>query len=233
MKNPEVHPNAWKPVNDDLVEGETPSLPGSRVAPATPFHRTKLPHFEAGEVPQHICFRLADSLPRTLLKGWEEELRRLPESERDTEKRRRIESTLDKGLGACWLRHPAIARTVTEALQYFDGARYRLHAWVIMPNHVHVLVTLMRDITLSGVLHSWKSYSVRHANAILGRQGRFWQPDYFDRFVRDARHYRATVYYIHQNPVKAGLCRVASDWQWSSARGERERFLGQGVSEPC
>ncbi len=226
MKNLEVHPDTSEPVHNDLGEGGTPSLPGYGVAPASRFHRTRLPHFEAGEVPQHVCFRLADSLPRVLLQRWEEALRVLPKSERDEEKRRRIESTLDKGLGACWLRHPEIARAVAQALHYFDGSRYRLHVWVVMPNHVHVLVTLMGNATLSSVLHSWKSYTVRRANEILSREGRFWQPDYFDRFVRDERHYRATVYYIHQNPVKAGLCKAASDWRWSSARAVRGRSWG-------
>ena len=192
------------------------------VAPATRFHRTYLPHFEAGEVPQHICFRLADSLPSHLLRRWDEDLRHLPESKRLAAKRRRVEEALDKGLGACWLRRPEIASLVAEALMHFAGVRYRLHAWVVMPNHVHVLVTLLDDISLSSVLHSWKSYTVRGANALLRRRGPFWQPDYFDRFVRDERHYRATVHYIHHNPVKAELCRRASDWRWGSAYGNSE-----------
>ncbi len=211
MNNPEVRPTPWERGRPALEKTPT------GVAPLTPYHRTYLPHFEAGEVPQHICFRLADSLPLSLLMRWKEELRSQPKSRRDTEKRRRIDETLDKGLGACWLRRPEIASVVADALKHFAGARYRLHAWVIMPNHVHVLVTLLGDITLSGVLHSWKSYTVRRTNALLGRCGPFWQPDYFDRFVRDERHYRATVYYIHQNPVKAGLCQEAADWEWSSA----------------
>ena len=190
------------------------------VAPATQFHRTYLPHFEAGEVPQHICFRLTDSIPRHLLKQWEEELRSLPKAKRDLRKRRRNDETLDKGFGACWLRRPEIARLVVETLNHFAGTRYRLHAWVIMPNHVHVLATPLGDISLSGVVHSWKSYTAGRANALLRRQGPFWRPDYFDRFVRNEKHYLLTVEYIHQNPVKAGLCRRAGDWKWSSAPGK-------------
>ena len=186
------------------------------VRPSTPYHRTHLPHFEAGPVPQHICFRLADSLPQPLLEQWEDELRRLPEAEQQDERRQRIETALDQGHGECWLNRPEVAALVRDALQHFDGDRYDLHSWVIMPNHVHVLVTLRGDNTLSGVVHSWKSYTAQQANQLLGRDGAFWNVDYFDRFMRDEKHFAATLDYIHWNPVKAGLCAEPDDWQWTS-----------------
>ena len=218
---------ASRPRQDDRGnrdEGKMPSVPetepsdasGSGVSPSTPFHRTHLPHFEAGAVPQHICFRLADSLPQNLLLQWEEELQRLAENDRETERRRRIEAALGRGYGACWLRRPAVAALVRDALLHFDGTRYRLHEWVIMPNHVHVLVTPLHGISLSSVVHSWKSYTAKQANKVLKRRGGFWQKDYFDRFMRDEEHYQATVEYIHRNPVMAGLCESEEDWEWSS-----------------
>ena len=161
----------------------------SGVAPSSQYHRTGLPHFEAGEVPQHICFRLADSLPQSLLREWEEELQRLPETEQQNERRQRIEAALDQGHGACWLQRPEIATLVRGALCHFNGDRYRLHGWVIMPNHVHVLVTPLGDHSLSGVVHSWKSYTATQANKLLGRSGPFWHADYFDRFMRDEDHF--------------------------------------------
>ncbi len=188
------------------------------VAPSSPYHRTHLPHVEAGAVPQHICFRLADSLPQSLLQQWDDELRRLPETQQRNERRRRIEAALDQGHGACWLNHPEIAALVRDALRYFDGDRYHLHGWVIMPNHVHVLVTLRDDYSLSGVVHSWKSYTAQRANKIRGRNGAFWYVDYFDRFMRDEKHFATTLDYIHWNPVKAGLCAEPGDWRWSSYR---------------
>ena len=186
------------------------------VAPSSPYHRTRLPHFEAGEVPQHICFRLADSLPRALLRQWDDERRRLPDTRQESQRRERIEAALDQGHGACWLSRPEIAALVRDALRYFDGDRYHLHGWVIMPNHVHVLVTLRGDGSLSGVAHSWKSHTAHQANKILGRKGTFWHVDYFDRFMRDEKHFSTTLDYIHWNPVKAGLCAEPGDWQWSS-----------------
>ena len=188
----------------------------SGVVPSSQYHRTGLPHFEAGEVPQHICFRLADSLPQSLLREWEEELQRLPETEQQNERRQRIEAALDQGHGACWLQRPEIATLVRGALCHFNGDRYRLHGWVIMPNHVHVLVTPLGDHSLSGVVHSWKSYTATQANKLLGRSGPFWHADYFDRFMRDEGHFVTTLEYIHGNPVKAGLCADPSAWEWTS-----------------
>ena len=210
-------PSIRTPVDHLLTEGKIPSIPRLQhpgVAPSSRYHRTHLPHFEAGEVPQHVCFRLGDSLPQHLLQQWERELKGLPEAEHH--KRRRIEEALDQGHGACWLRRPEIAALVRDSLQYFDGVLYNLHAWVVMPNHVHVLVIPLDDHSLSGIAHSWKSYTAKQANKMLERNGKFWHEDYFDRFVRDDDHFEAIVNYIHLNPVKAGLCTNPEDWEWSS-----------------
>jgi putative DNA methylase len=93
-----------------------------------------------------------------------------------------------------------------------------LDAWVVMPNHIHVLIELMAEPTLDEILHSWKSYTSHEANKILRRHGSFWQDDYWDRFIRNQTHYDNAIGYIHQNPVKAGLCKCAEDWPRSSAR---------------
>ena len=198
----------------DALGPDSPATSGVR--PSTPYHRTRLPHFEAGPLPQHICFRLADSLPQSLLQQWDDELRRLPETERQGERRRRIEAALHQGHGACALSRPEAAALARDALRHFDGDRYHLHGWVVMPNHVHVLATLRGDNTLSGVVHAWKSYTAHQQNQIGGRSGTFWSADYFDRFMRDEAHFAATLDYIHWNPVKAGLCAEPGDWQWSS-----------------
>ena len=217
------------------VSADVGTVRSSGVAPSSQYHRTGLPHFEAGEVPQHICFRLADSLPQSLLGEWEEELQRLPETEQQNERRQRIEAALDQGHGACWLQRPEIATLVRGALCHFNGDRYRLHGWVIMPNHVHVLVTPLGDHSLSGVVHSWKSYTAKQANKLLGRSGPFWHADYFDRFMRDEGHFVTTLEYIHGNPVKAGLCRDPSAWEWTSYHswdspggGEQLAVVGEG-----
>jgi putative transposase len=132
--------------------------------------RGYLPHFDSPETVQFITFRLADSLPATIV----------------------------------------------EALKHFDGERYRLLAWCIMPNHVHVVIDIL-DHSLSAIVRSWKSFSARQANVVLGRSGAFWHADYFDRYMRDEEHLTATMDYVEQNPVKAGLVGEARDWRWSSA----------------
>ncbi len=180
--------------------------------------RGYLPHVEAGSVPQHIVFRLYDSLPRGLLAQWSEELTRIADvDERSAERVRRVEVALDAGSGCCFLRRPEIARIAATALLRFDGQRYQLHAWCIMPNHVHALVTPAPSVTLSALLHTWKSFSAKQANRVLGRSGAFWMQEYFDRYIRDERHFVRVVEYIHNNPVAAGLCASPADWPYSSA----------------
>ena len=117
-----------------------------------------------------------------------------------------------------WMKDPRVARLVQDALLYFDGERYELPAWVVMPNHVHALLIPLQGRTLTGILHSWKSFTSNKANKLLGREGDFWQPDYFDRFIRHARHYEDAIEYIESNPVKAGLGVNNEDWEFSSAR---------------
>jgi REP element-mobilizing transposase RayT len=128
---------------------------------------------------------------------------------------------LDAGYGSCSLREEHIAQLVEEALLHFDGQRYRLLAWVIMPNHVHVLTEVLPGHPLAEIVHSWKSFTAKEANTILGRSGAFWQPEYFDRFIRDEQHLANAIRYIHDNPVKARLVGRAEEWPYSSASKTR------------
>jgi putative transposase len=93
-----------------------------------------------------------------------------------------------------------------------------LLAWCLMPNHVHVVIEILGNYSLSAIMRSWKSFTARRANVQLGRSGPFWHADYFDRFIRDDEHLARTIEYVEQNPVKAGLAGIAIDWLWSSAR---------------
>jgi REP element-mobilizing transposase RayT len=184
--------------------------------------RGYLPHFDAGEVFQSITFRLADSMPQSLLESWRADLVR--ESVEFGDKLRlRIEAYLDSGYGACYLLNPQIANIVQNALLYLDGNRYRLSAWVVMPNHVHFLAAPRDGQSLSKIMHSIKSYTSQEANKILLRKGRFWFEDYFDRYIRNARHFENAISYVESNPVRAGLCRRAVDWPFGSARHRAER----------
>jgi REP element-mobilizing transposase RayT len=180
--------------------------------------RGYLPHFDGGEIWQTVTFRLADSFPSERLQAWQWDLRLLPKEQADAELRRRIEEYLDRGHGDCHLRRPEVAAMVQEALLFFDAQRYRLDAWVVMPNHVHVLFLPFAPWGMSSILHSWKSYSAKQANRLLGRSGDFWHEDYRDRFIRDEEHFQAERWYIENNPVKAGLCARSEDWPYGSAR---------------
>jgi REP element-mobilizing transposase RayT len=178
--------------------------------------RGYLPHFDAGEVFQSLTFRLHDSMPQHLVERWKLELAHDPEEFNDG-LQYRIEAYLDRGAGECHLRDPRVANVVQSGLLHFDGERYRLSAWVVMPNHVHLLAAPLPNYSLSGIIHSIKSYTSQEANKLLARRGRFWFEDYFDRYVRNAQHFDNAVSYIESNPVRAGLCKAPWEWPWSSA----------------
>lgn len=179
------------------------------------YGRGYLPHFDGGEVTQFITFRLADSLPQNVLEKWKIEVEQRIITE--IEYHRMIDKYLDKSIGNCYLNNERIAKLIQETLLFFDGKKYKLIAWVLMPNHVHLLLIPKSDFTLAEIMHSIKSYTAHEANKLLERKGSFWSKEYFDRFMRDYEHFEKTIAYIENNPVKAGLCEKASDWRFGSA----------------
>jgi REP element-mobilizing transposase RayT len=205
----------------------------SVVRPAGWHSRGYLPHYDGGEIPQFITFRLGDSLPHTVLDKWRMEFEKETGFDIEAALRRRIEAYLDQGYGKCYLKDERVARMVQDSLLFHDGERYRLSAWVVMPNHVHFLATPCVGVELSDIQHSLKSYTAHEANKILGRTGQFWQVEAFDRFIRDHDHYTKTIAYIENNPVKAHLCEKPSSWQFSSAwfRAQKESENGPVVKE--
>ena len=100
----------------------------------------------------------------------------------------------------------------------FDGQRYRLLAWCVMPNHVHVVIEQIAGFTLGGIIKSWKMASTRAINASTAASGAVWASDYFDRYMRNEEQLERTIAYVENNPVSAGLCAAPADWTWSSAR---------------
>ena len=174
--------------------------------------RGYLPHFDAPGTQQFLTWRLADSLPATRRGEWEQLLR----LEDDRQKQIQLEAYLDKGHGACVLRQRDVAEVVERTFLFDDGRRCRLLAWVIMPNHVHLLVE-MGQTPLSKLIQSWKTLTSKRANALLDRSGTLWQEDYRDRYIRDEAHFRKTVRYIENNPIKAGLVKCPEEWRCSSA----------------
>ena len=202
--------------------------------------RGYLPHVKREGARYFVTFRLADSLPKdVLLKIQAERAESLtrfyaqqsaanqlgtaapnPSTPQDIEREyfRKVERYLERACGECWLRRPDIAGIVAGALRFFDSQRYQLHAWVVMPNHVHVVFWPMPNHTLSAIAQSWKRHTAREANKILGRTGQtFWQPEPFDHWIRSDEEHARCCRYVLNNPVKARLCAAPEDWQWSSA----------------
>ncbi|MBX7061815.1 MAG: transposase [Pyrinomonadaceae bacterium] len=177
--------------------------------------RGYLPHFDQDGFTQFVTFRLADSVPQLVLDRWHTELKSGEIS--DAGVRRRIEYYLDQNYGESWLRAPAIANILQETLLKWDGERYRLISWVIMPNHGHILLSPFEGHRVSDIMHSIKSFTAHFANDLLKRKGRFWAKEYFDRYIRDQRHFANTLAYIENNPVKAKLCKLPCEWPYSSA----------------
>ncbi len=116
----------------------------------------------------------------------------------------RWERWLDEGHGACLLRRPEIAAVVEAALRHGDAIKYRLGELVIMPDHVHVLVTPLAPNVLSRIVQTWKSFTAHEINRLTGRTGTFWQKESFDHIVRDADQHERIVQYIRDNPKKSG-----------------------------
>jgi putative DNA methylase len=171
------------------------------------------PHLNTPGLVQSVTTHLGDSMPRATL------LRLMAETEHDdVARRRRLDDLLDAGHGACWLRRADIGALVENALLAGDGEHYRLLAWVVMPNHLHVVIETLSGIALADVVRSWKGPTARAANLLLGRSGVFWERDYYDRYIRDDGHLAAVVRYVERNPVKAGLVARAEDWPFGSAR---------------
>lgn len=164
--------------------------------------RHRLPHWETEAGTYFVTFRLADAVPPAL--AWK--IKQQATAHKVTD------SILDQCYGRCWLRDERIAKMVDDSIRHFDDDRYLLHAWTLMPNHVHVTFRALPGFTRDAVTHSWKSYTAPEANKILSRRGAFWQREGYDILIHDQNDLDRTIDYIVRNPVKAGL----RDWAWTT-----------------
>ena len=173
-----------------------------------------LPHWRQDGATYFVTFRTADSLPQEKLQQWlderEEWLRKNPEPHSTAQRREywerfpaRFQYWLDQGHGACLLRQSKLRQVVEGALRHFDGTRYRLDEFVVMPNHVHVIVAPLGENLLSSVVHSWKSFTANKINEALHRRGAFWQKESFDHIVRSTDSLEKFRRYIEDNPKTA------------------------------
>ena len=226
-----------------------------------PFYLRNLPHIQPPGATFFVTFHLAGSLPRAVLQQWNAEKCQLEteksrplksqdvshfeaaedirfeEEQRHREWKRqwfrKFEKTLDNAQsGPLWLKDKGIAKEVAESLHYRDGKVYRLDAYCIMANHVHVVfaplaiqpsgapqTNSLGYNTLASIMQSLKGYTVWKANRLLGRSGAFWHHESYDHSVRNPSEWQRIVTYILNNPVKAGLIKDWKRWRWSYCRG--------------
>jgi len=180
--------------------------------------RRNLPHWSQKGRLYFITWRLADSLPQEALKRIRSDRRKWVREHGDIRIEdmgpmlkkewyrlfhHRVQQWLDAGHGACVLRRPDALRIMVEALYHFHGERYHLGSFAIAGNHVHVLVAPRPAVEISSILHSWKSFTANAINNALGRTGRLWMDEYFDRLLRNQMHLERVEEYIAAH-VKQG-----------------------------
>ena len=229
-----------------------------------PFYHRNLPHIQPPGATFFVTFHLAGSLPQRILEQWKMEkshFLKLPNAsgfaaskqvafgqKREYREWRRqwfqkFENTLDNAQnGPLWLKDERIAKEVAESLCYRDGKVYRLDAYCIMANHVHIVFaplpikpsetnTVDRPDntaqtnslcynTLSSIMQSLKGYTAWKANRLLGRSGAFWHHESYDHAVRNVSEWQRIITYVLNNPVKVGLVDEWEKWQWSYYRQE-------------
>jgi REP element-mobilizing transposase RayT len=196
-----------------------------------------LPHWTRDDAIYSVAFRLRDSLPKSVVEAWIAEREDIvhtagqmnrPLSE-DEERRlqclfsEKVDKCMDTGHGACWMKEEKVARIVADALRRFDGERYRLIAWCVMPNHVHLVVQPLPGYELPDIVHALKSYTANQANKTLKRKGAFWQPEYYDHLIRDESDLAHSIEYVLGNPPKAGL----QGWSWVGSGMAFQAMHGQ------
>ena len=181
-----------------------------------------LPHWTRCGAIYWITFRLADSLPKEKLKQlkaereqWELQSPEPWDAAQESDYRKRfsvrVQDWLDAGYGSCALREAAIRQKVCDCLLRFDGDRLKLHAAVVMPNHVHAMIEPLKANALSTLLKGIKGASARLVNQALGQSGAFWMDESYDRIVRNEKEYDYFMRYMRGNPVKA---RLGDDAYW-------------------
>lgn len=215
-----------------------------------PAYKRNLPHIQPPGATFFITFRLAGSLPKSVVKQWNREqawLSHLAETNFTHYQKVRIdyerkwfakfESLLDESTtGPVWLRQDRIASLIAESLHHRDGKVYRLDAFTIMANHVHTVIKPLKIIgtedyySLAKIMQSLKGFTARRANSVLGREGEFWAHESYDHWIRNATERQKIVAYVLNNPVKAHCVNRWQEWNWSYRRSvsrtvERQRLV--------
>ncbi|MDO5580786.1 MAG: transposase [Planctomycetia bacterium] len=166
----------------------------------------RLPHWDYGEAAQMITYRLADPISEEEYELIQNEAKALPFKQRDRHMKIRVENNLHEArYGSCCLNNPIAAKIVIDAWYYFAGTRYDLYEWVVMGNHIHVLIRQFKGFSLGKIIGSWKSYTSKKISQQLNIPQPVWKPEYWDRMIRDEDHFQNAKYYILNNPIKSGI----------------------------
>ncbi len=192
-----------------------------------------LPQWRQANATYFVTFRLLDSLPTHLLNEWKTNkslwLEQNPKPWDAAQRRyyqinfsQKIAHWLDQGMGSCLLKLEANRNCLIQSLNLRDGIDYYLGDWVIMPNHVHLLVRPLGDSSLSQILQTWKGVSAHRVNQRLGRTGSLWMDESFTHIIRNLTKLKKASEYIHSNPTKAKL--KAADYTLS--KGKAAWFCG-------
>ena len=227
IQNGEIEILRPGPITDEDIHRGIGFQPMNSGEPIAVRYGGNLPHWTQQGATYVVTFRLTDSLPKHVVEEWERERRDIVANAQqqgrelsNLDRQRlaklfsdKVEQYLDLGAGECWLRDERIATITRDALLFFNGIRYDLIAWCIMPNHVHVVVHPKAGFDLSGILHSWRSFTATKANQLLRRRGQFWQPESYDHLIRDQADLENQVRYVEENPFKAML----ANWRWVSS----------------
>ena len=171
----------------------------------------KLPHWNQNDCVQFVTFRLADSLPQAKLieykqikdewlanhpKPWNE----AAQEEYNNTIGYKIDKWLNAGYGSCMLKDEKVRKIVEDSILHFNGEKYNIHAYVIMPNHVHVLLSPVGDNQVQTIVGGWKTFSAHEINKMLNQTGSVWERESFDRMVRNDEDFEAKFNYIEANP---------------------------------
>lgn len=194
----------------------------------TEISQGSLPHWEQANAYYFITWRTADSIPRDVfeqwqterhvwlkahgidptLEDWQREIEMLPEYAHREFYRlftAKWHGLLDACHGECVLKEPEVSLVIEENLRHQDGSKYALEAFLVMPNHVHVLAGVHGRGEMQNLCRNWKRYTAGRINTMLGKEGQFWQWESFDHVVRSAASLEKFKKYILYNPVKARL----------------------------
>jgi len=183
------------------------------------FHRRNLPHLYYNDGTYFITYRLAETIPLPVLKQLQKELSELTNEELNIKQKRifkKYDDYLDKSShDPDYLNKNEIADVIKNTLHYPDGKEYFLICYCIMPNHVHLVFSLLKtNKGISKIMQSVKRVSALNCNKLLNQKGKFWQEESFDRLVRDDIELYNIINYVINNPVKAGL---VDDWtKWKN-----------------